>query len=269
MASCPRCAWEIDDEIERCPQCGADEEHALLTAASTPGATRSSEAAATFAPPAPRGRASVGYAAGIALMGIAGAALTVLVLGVPGGAIDAPASAVPVAMAPTATDAPAAPPPSVPAWTDANRDRWVSSHPRSVAFELPARQRVAVWMGHVTPLLVVRCLAQTIDVFVVTETAAAMEAQDADHTVRLSFDDGPEEVARWPDSVDHDALFAPDGASFAQRLASARTLRFGFTPHNALPATVGFELAGADRVVAEVVKTCAPRGRQGQRRTTS
>jgi hypothetical protein len=111
----------------------------------------------------------------------------------------------------------------------------------------------------VRPTLVVRCLSRKTEVFVFTETAARIESDDENHTVGLAFDDGPQSVERWPDSEEHDALFAPDSPALATRIASAHHLKFTFTPHNAQPATVNFDLTGADAVVASVKKTCGAR----------
>jgi hypothetical protein len=148
---------------------------------------------------------------------------------------------------------------SAPKWSHAHAYRWVSNRPRSVAFELESIERVPVWTTTVRPLLVVRCLSRKTELFVYTETAARIESDDENHTVGLAFDDGPQSVERWPDSEEHDALFAPDSATLATRIASAHHLKFTFTPHNAQPATVNFDLNGADEVVANVRKTCGGR----------
>jgi hypothetical protein len=148
---------------------------------------------------------------------------------------------------------------SAPKWSHAHAYRWVSNRPRSVAFELESIERVPVWTTTVRPVLVVRCLSKKTDVFVYTETAARIESDDENHTVGLAFDDGAQSVERWPDSEEHDALFAPDSSSLATRIASAHRLKFTFTPHNAQPATVNFDLTGADEVVASVRKTCGAR----------
>jgi len=146
-----------------------------------------------------------------------------------------------------------------PAWSRAHAYRWVSNHPRSAAFEVESIEQVPVWTTKVRPMLVVRCLAKKTDVFVYTETAARIESDDENHTVGLAFDDEPQSVERWPDSEEHDALFAPDSSALATRIASAHHLKFTFTPHNAPPATVNFDLTGADEVVASVRKTCGAR----------
>ncbi len=148
---------------------------------------------------------------------------------------------------------------SAPKWSHAHAYRWVSNRPRSVAFELESIERVPVWTTTVRPMLVVRCLSKKTELFVYTETAARIEADDENHTVGLAFDGGPQSVDRWPDSEEHDALFAPDSAALATRIASAHHLKFTYTPHNAQPVTVNFDLNGADEVVANVRKTCGIR----------
>ncbi len=113
-----------------------------------------------------------------------------------------------------------------------------------MAFELQANNRIHIWTRDVTPLLIVRCQGGQVEPFVYTQSAARMEVQDGDHTVRMAFDDGPEVTERWPDSDEHDALFAKDGTAFVHQLTTAQTLRFGFEPHNAPPAVARFDVGG-------------------------
>ncbi|HXE80639.1 MAG TPA: hypothetical protein VNK41_07820, partial [Vicinamibacterales bacterium] len=152
--------------------------------------------------------------------------------------------------------APASVQPSAPKWTDANRARWVRNPRREIAFELPAENTVQGWMAVLEPVLVVRCRGRRTEAFVYTATPATIEPQDEDHTVAVAFDDEPQSVERWPDSAEHDALFAPDGEAFARRLMTARTLRFGFTPHNARPVTVHFHVAGLAPLLEPAARQC-------------
>ena len=142
-----------------------------------------------------------------------------------------------------------------PGWM-VNNARWVGNARRSVAFELPAYNKVGVWMREVRPLLVVRCIPGGTDVFVFTASASMIEPQTEDHTVRYAFDDEAEIRELWPDSAEHDALFAPDGAAFARRLMDVRTLRFGFTPHNAAPVTAHFQVSGLRHRLEPAAKEC-------------
>lgn len=128
-------------------------------------------------------------------------------------------------------------------WSTTNVRRWVAGR-RTFAVEVTAENRIAAWQRQVTPVLVVRCRSRRAEVFVFTGTPARIEPKTDDHTVRLAFDGGAEASERWTDSADHDALFAPDGAAFLSRLAGASTMAFGFTPHNAPPATAHFNVAG-------------------------
>ncbi len=127
---------------------------------------------------------------------------------------------------------------------------------KGVAFELPALKKVTVWQGISQPMLVVRCDAGRMQTFVYTSSAIQMEAQDENHSVRISFDDEPEVTERWPDSSDHDALFAPDAVAFARRVTAARTLRFGYTPHNSQKAVAEFHVTGLAELIQPAAKQC-------------
>ncbi len=141
-------------------------------------------------------------------------------------------------------------------WTAANRAIWAGRGRRNTAFELQADNNVSVWMRTVRPMLVVRCMAGRVDAFVYTASAAKIEAHTEDHTVRFSFDDGSEVSERWPDSEEHDALFAPDGAAFARRIAGSTVMRFGFTPHNAAPVSAQFHVAGLSQIMEPAAREC-------------
>lgn len=134
--------------------------------------------------------------------------------------------------------------------------RWGANQKKSIALDLPALNRVPVWTRHVTPVLVVRCVAKMTEAFVFTESPIAMEPDTPDHTVRLTFDDEPQKTERWPDSIEHDSLFAPDGEAFVRRLLTARTLQFGFTPHNSPAVVVQFQVNGLRRLIEPAAKDC-------------
>jgi hypothetical protein len=166
----------------------------------------------------------------------------------PGGS-PAPASVRPGAAAPATSS-------FTQTWSGANSAYWVGNRRKSAAFELPAERTVSVWTRSVRPTLVVRCMAQSTQVFVVTESPMKIEAQTQDHTVTYSIDGEAAVTERWPDSDEHDALFAPNGAAFAQRLLHARTFRFGFTPHNVPPVATDFNVAGLAALIEPVSKEC-------------
>ena len=141
-------------------------------------------------------------------------------------------------------------------WSGANSAYWVGNRRKSAAFELPAESIVQVWTRSVRPTLVVRCMGQSTQVFVVTESPMKIEPQTEDHTVTYSFDGQPAVSERWPDSDEHDALFAPDGEAFARRLMQVRAFRFGFTPHNVPSVATDFNVAGLAPLLEPVSKEC-------------
>ena len=168
------------------------------------------------------------------------------------GGAQATVAAAPVAAAPAAD---AATPARKRGWSTANASVWAADR-KGAAFELEAENMVSIWMRSVRPMLVVRCAGGMMEAFVFTASATRIEPQTDDHTVKFTFDGGAETTERWPDSEEHDALFAPDGAVFAQKAALARTLHFSFTPHNASTVTAEFNVAGLAELIAPASKQC-------------
>ena len=165
-------------------------------------------------------------------------------------------SAAPVKRAP-AVERPSAPVhKATQVWTTARRDYWTANQRRAAAFELPAENTVAIWMNYVRPLLVVRCMSKKTEAFVYTGSALRIEPNTEDHTVNFRFDDEPSHPEQWPDSAEHDALFAPDPVAFAHRVMNARTLRFGYHPHNAEPVEAVFEVSGLTELFGPSAKDC-------------
>ena len=190
------------------------------------------------------------------LMALVGTgALTTVLLMSRGVASPEAAAAVPALTTPrpaaTATAAATpAPPSAVSRWKTSTSGKWLGNSRRSFAAELQADAQVSVWTRSVRPVLVVRCMGASPEVFVFTDSAAKLEARTEDHTVTLTFDDQPSQTERWPDSADHDALFAPNGRALIDQLTQARTLRFGFTPHNASAVTAEFQVDGLASTLA-------------------
>jgi hypothetical protein len=154
----------------------------------------------------------------------------------------------------TTTKSAAAKPASAPAaapkpaftqtWSTSRRAYWTANQRHAAAFELPAENTVAIWMNYVRPILVVRCMNKRTETFVYTGSALKIEPNTEDHSVSFHFDGEAASKERWPDSAEHDALFAPDGAAFAHRVLAAKSFRFGYTPHNAEPVEAQFHVDG-------------------------
>jgi hypothetical protein len=217
--------------------------------------------AESASPPPKRSLAPVLVAAAV----IAGGLLTLVLIKTeraPGAAavaaspVDEPATSAPPAVQPVAAlrvDSPGA---DRPRWSADARGAWLAPGHRGAAFEVASENTVGAWMRNVRPSLVVRCTGGRTEVFVFTQTPARIEPGTEDHTVTLGIDDGDETTELWPDSVEHDALFAPDGAALARRLLGARSMRFGFTPHNAAPAVARFHVEGLEGLLRPAAREC-------------
>ena len=94
------------------------------------------------------------------------------------------------------------------------------------------------------------------ETFVYTGSALKIEPNTEDHSVSFHFDGEAASDEHWPDSAEHDALFAPDGVAFAHRVMAAHSLRFGYTPHNAEPVEAVFEVNGLTDLSAPSAKDC-------------
>lgn len=143
-----------------------------------------------------------------------------------------------------------------PKWVGRRQATWARDGSKTIAFELQATNDVALWMQRSRPLLVVRCVSRSTEVFVAIGSAASIEPQAGSHTVRLRIDDDPELVQQWSDSESGQELFAPDSVALARRLADAQQMQFSFTPYNAGAATASFAVQGAGELVGLVANTC-------------
>jgi hypothetical protein len=138
--------------------------------------------------------------------------------------------------------------------------RWIKSGPSrragtGVMFELGADEDVEVWRKRVRPVLTVRCTSQEAEAFVVTHTAASIEPT-GQHTVQVGFDDVAPTSEMWEHSVDHDALFAPNGRTIMHQIAGSQRMSFTFTPFNAPPTSVHFSVSGFDDQLKSAARTC-------------
>lgn len=178
-----------------------------------------------------------------------------------GGSRGATPTTVPTSNRPPAkagpTPATAAKPAYTQMWSTARRGYWTANQRHTAAFELPAENTVAIWMNYVRPILVVRCMNKRTETFVYTGSALKIEPNTEDHSVSFHFDAEAASNEHWPDSAEHDALFAPDGSAFAHRVLAAKSFRFGYTPHNAEPVEAQFHVDGLAQLIdPAVAKDC-------------
>lgn len=104
--------------------------------------------------------------------------------------------------------------------------------------------------------MAIRCAERVMDLYVMTHSAASFEGTSNQHTVHLAFDGGAAETEKWDHSVDHEALFAPDSDRLVRQIATAKTMTFAFTPFNAAPVFVHFNVSGLETHLTKAARTC-------------
>jgi len=254
LAHTPAAAAELLSPPPSAPPTFAPAPQTVVSA--PPAQSTQPHAVAAAAPPRARRSLSRRELMIIAATLVIGSAITFAL----GGSRDAapttaaPAKATASKKAPTAAAAPASRFTQI--WSASRRAYWTANQRHAAAFELPAENTVAIWMNYVRPILVVRCMNKRMETFVYTGSALKIEPNTEDHTVNFRFDDQAGRSEHWPDSAEHDALFAPDGAAFAQQVLSSKTFRFGYTPHNAEPVEAQFHVDGLTELIAPAAKDC-------------
>lgn len=248
MQACPHCGELMVDPEAICPHCGRE---VSATGAQPQAATRTSDAPSDLP----------FLAAGFAAL-VVGAVVTVFFVRQPAAredsvmALEGPVAPAAGMVAPAAAPDPKDAASSPPKWTGSRQPSRASDGSRTIAFELQAEHSLPVWGKRVRPVLGVRCLWGETEVFVMTHWAASIEPGIEGHSVQVAFDDEAPLDRRWSDSLDYQALFAPDAVPLTRRIAGARTMRFGFTPHNASPVVAEFDVRGFDELVGLVARTC-------------
>jgi hypothetical protein len=268
MTTCSICARPIEEGFDACPHCGRGMTgaQAIDTPAQAAGAETAEPARGASLRDALRSaRSSRWLLAGAAMVMFAAGLATLLVVGGQSRNAQASAPAPSVVPTPPATAQDVqlpgrtrtrAPRRAAPKWEHGRYSGTMHGGAKTIAFELAAEKYVPVWMNRVRPVLEVRCLAGTTDVYVTTHWAASMEDVPDVHTVQVGFDEGPDVAEQWLDAEDRRALFAPNGVDLARRIAGARRMRFGFTPFNAAPVVVDFDVSGFDQLVGRIAKAC-------------
>lgn len=127
---------------------------------------------------------------------------------------------------------------------------------KTVVISRDAENDIQGWLESNRPSLIVRCQERKTETYIVTGTAATVEYDTDNHTVRLRFDDGKPITQHWSASTDDKALFAPNAIEFAKSLAGSKSLTFEFTPFNANPAVVHFRLEGLAPYLQKAARAC-------------
>ncbi len=135
-------------------------------------------------------------------------------------------------------------------------DRSEMDDTKSVYLSLRAENSIQGWLESSTPTLNIRCMENQTNLFIETGMSSSVEYGTSNHTVELRIDSQKAFRQSWSDSTDNKALFAGNSVGLAKQLAGADKLLFRFTPFNASPQTVEFDVRGLYNHLGEVAKAC-------------
>ena len=139
-------------------------------------------------------------------------------------------------------------------WTGGVTGRSPIDDSQTVVFRLGADGEFQGWLDRYRATLFVRCLEGTTDAFIRTGTPAA--AARRGHTVEIRLDKRDAAAQRWSASNDRKALFAPEPIALIRQIASAERMLVRFTPFNANPAVLDFDVRGLTPHLGLLARTC-------------
>jgi hypothetical protein len=129
---------------------------------------------------------------------------------------------------------------------------------KSVTLGLGAEKEVAKpGGGSVHPQLVMRCKAGKVEVYTITGIPAAEELPDHRASATVRFGKEKPVELRLDRSAEGDALFWPDAAANAERIARASRLVFQFSPKGYEPVVIEFDLRGIEEVYPQFAECAA------------
>lgn len=140
-------------------------------------------------------------------------------------------------------------------WTGGQTAKSEMDDSQTFAYRLSATAPVQAWLETIRPALIVRCREQEIDAYMVADTAADVEAGGG-HTFRIRWDAEPAQTEAWTESTDRDSYFSPSPVDFIKKLSTAQRLRIGFTPFNAAPVVVSFQVKGFGKRLDVIAAAC-------------
>jgi hypothetical protein len=127
----------------------------------------------------------------------------------------------------------------------------------TVVLSAQASNQIEGWLERYRPELIVRCREGKTTVYAVTGMPAQPEyGKFEEATVRLRLDNRAPETEVWSESTDGKALFAPDAMALIPKLATAKRLRFEFTPFNSSGVLAEFSISGLDAYIGKIAGAC-------------
>ena len=127
----------------------------------------------------------------------------------------------------------------------------------TVVLALKAENTIRGWLATSIPVLLIRCQERKTEVYVATGMQASVESGGTSlHTVRLRYGDEAAYVTPMSESTDNKSLFFIDLIGDIRRMWNVQPLLVGFTPFNANPVTIRFDVSGLPLAIQPLREAC-------------
>jgi hypothetical protein len=111
----------------------------------------------------------------------------------------------------------------------------------------------------VKPLFYVRCNSgkkEGLELYLFATTVVEAKYGTNKASVRLKFDEDAPVQEDWGEANSRDALFSPNPNKLAKQLLNSKHFYLEFTPFQARPATVEFDVSGLKEQWSTVTQVC-------------
>jgi hypothetical protein len=136
-------------------------------------------------------------------------------------------------------------------WRQPPRERSKIDDSEIIILKLQAENVIHGWLATSRPELLVRYKEGDFDVYIFTDMPANPELGTDDCTVRIRLDKQEAYTEHWSEATNHRSLFSPDPLDLVRRMAAAKVMVFEFTPFNASPQIITFDVHGLARHMDE------------------
>lgn len=128
---------------------------------------------------------------------------------------------------------------------------------KNVFITLDAETPIQGWPSkRFLPELHIRCKERRTEVYIITGMSPTVEYGVDSATVTLRLDKQPAFKIAASKSTDREALFLPNAAALAKRIAGAETMLFQFIPFNSSGQMTTFDVRGLTEALKPVREAC-------------
>jgi hypothetical protein len=127
---------------------------------------------------------------------------------------------------------------------------------RTVTLSLPAEGAIKGWLAAARPVLILRCLEGKMAAVIATGVPAQVETPTYQVTVTYRYGQDEAVTVAASKGSDGKAIFLPNPEHHVGLMLEHERVVYRFTPFNAVPQTMSFDVRGLRKVAGPLLDTC-------------